>query len=140
MEYRPRIRLRSILMLLLIATGHGFSAHAQNDSLFWPTPDSLHAPDVLFLGYSGKRAEYDLRKGRVIVLLPGGFIGTPLYHEDSLFMEKYHIQYQSLGCIQMVDDDYAGYNRVMFRYLDRRYGHSWRKRVHKDVFGRKELK
>jgi hypothetical protein len=67
------------------------------------------------------------------LLLPGGI--APLKRAaDSSIEKQFGFLYQDFGCVRLVDDRcLREYSRVVFTYLDKKYGKDWRARVRKDV-------
>jgi hypothetical protein len=77
----------------------------------------------------------DLDKGEVKLFLPGGLLGAPKLSNDSIFQEKYKLQFVFLGCTSWQGDNFEEYNNETFKYLDNKYGKVWRKEIRKDVIG-----
>jgi len=75
----------------------------------------------------------DLQAGRPRLVFNEGIAPTALTIEDSAFQRRYRVRYEILG-----DSDpnaaecLAQNNRVVGRYLDGRYGHSWRAEARRD--------
>jgi CarboxypepD_reg-like domain len=80
-------------------------------------------------------AKEDIENNAVKLFLPGGYAGSAELPLDSTFEKKYQLNFVSLGCVRSPDDDFDQYNKNIFRYLDKKYGKSWRKEIRRDVIG-----
>lgn len=78
--------------------------------------------------YTPKGARNDIKTGKPVILFAGGFGGMPDFSskEDREFQKKYGIKFYAQGCVRMPNDDQEGYNKVIFDYLDKKYGKDWR--------------
>jgi len=82
--------------------------------------------------YSIKLAHTDISKGKIKLLIMGGF--APKHYEgEAVFEKKYKIKYYQFGCVLPESISIADYNKVVANYLDGKYGKGWRKEVRKDV-------
>jgi hypothetical protein len=88
--------------------------------------------------YNAKRAAKDTSKNNITLLLPGGEALSFITDEDKLFESKFRITFLSRGCIRMHQDNELMYNKVMFKYLNGKYGKEWGKTIRKDVIGLKK--
>ncbi|MEQ8908958.1 MAG: carboxypeptidase-like regulatory domain-containing protein [Vicingaceae bacterium] len=85
--------------------------------------------------FNANTANRDILNDSISLLLLGGIVTRAITDEDSKFEEKYKVNFLSRGCIRLGEDNEAEYNKVMFEYLDKKYGKKWRKEVRKDVIG-----
>jgi hypothetical protein len=100
------------------------------------TTDHTQPTEVTAVPFTPESAQIDIKTNQVRILLPGGIVApAPMTKADEVFQTKYHIQYYSQGCVHQEGEDEAGYNRTVFKYLDRRYGKNWRQEVRKDAVG-----
>lgn len=83
--------------------------------------------------YNQLTAQRDLEKGTPKLFLPGGI--APLRRaEDPSIEKRFGFSYHDFGCVRLVDDRcLLAYSRVVFSYLDKKYGKAWRAGVRKDV-------
>lgn len=122
-----------------------------NTSLYFPTlgPWNIHpsidlskvfVSSIVFESpYSPQGAKKDIKIGKPLILFGGGFIGRDFSSEaDKIFQKKYHVEFHSQGCIQMSNDDLDGYNKVIFAYLDKKYGEGWRYELQPGAIGFEE--
>ena len=80
-------------------------------------------------------ARSDIKKENPKLLLVGG-IAPVEYPGDREFEKKYNIEYYDFGCVVSSPEEcIIEYNKVIFEYLDNKYGIEWRKEVRKDVVG-----
>lgn len=96
------------------------------------TKPPLNTADYAF---NANTANRDISNDCISLLLPGGIVTRAITDEDLKFEEKYNVNFLSRGCIRFGEDNEAEYNKVMFRYLDEKYGKKWRKEVRNDVIG-----
>ena len=97
----------------------------------------LVAIPALESSYTPKSARKDLRKGNPVILFRGGLDGMPDFSSetDKAFQRKYGVNFYSQGCLRLPDDDQEGYNRVIFDYLDEKYGEGWRYELREGAVG-----
>ena len=78
--------------------------------------------------YTPEGAKKAIANGKPQILYHGGFGGIPDLdtEEAKHFRKKYGVDLYSQGSIRMSDDDEEGYNRIIFQYLDRKFGKAWR--------------
>ena len=117
------------------------------DMLGYPTLDTTlviteDVEDFLLLVFSecsinGDIAQRDISEHKPRLLIIGG-IAPVWYESDPEFQEKYGVTYFDFGCISPGSECASQYNNVIFKYLDQKYGKSWRKEVRKDVVGFKK--
>ncbi len=86
--------------------------------------------------YNAKGAWQDLKNGTPTILFPEG---VPAFdsEKDLEFQRKYHVEFLSPGFFHMIgqNKDKKGYNRVIFAYLDKKYGTIWRNELRSDAIG-----
>lgn len=96
-------------------------------------------PSIIFESrYTAKGAKADLKAGSAHILFSGGFGGMPDFssEKDKEFQQKYGVEFFSQGCVHMgAKEDEAVYNRVVFAYLDKKYGKTWRYHLRNDAIG-----
>jgi hypothetical protein len=117
------------------------------DMFGYPTLDTTleiteNVEDFLFLIFAecdinGEIAQRDISEQKPRLLIIGG-IAPVWYESDPEFQEKYGVTYFDYGCVSPGSECASQYNNVIFKYLDQKYGKSWRKEVRKDVVGFKK--
>ncbi|MPM02981.1 hypothetical protein SDC9_49240 [bioreactor metagenome] len=91
--------------------------------------------------YNTQGALHDIEnKTMEIILEINGARDYSLSEKDTLFENKYQVEYRFEGCEVLPEQDNVGYNREIFRHLDQLYGKRWRKSVRKDAIGLKVKK
>jgi hypothetical protein len=88
--------------------------------------------------YNEAGAEDDIKEGNQRILFPGGFGGMPDFSSktDTEFQKNYRVEFFSQGCLRSGEhEDEAGYNQVIFDYLDKKYGRAWRYELRDDAIG-----
>ena len=83
---------------------------------------------------SKTEAQLDLDRGKVQLMLQGGFAPVHIAGQE-LFERKYKLSYFDLGCVVPSNLCIAHYNAEVAKFLDKKYGKTWRKEVRKDVTG-----
>lgn len=86
---------------------------------------------------NGIIAENDIKKGKPKLLLIGS-IAPVIYPKQHEFEKKYKIRYYDYGDNISSQECIQQYNEVVFKYLDKTYGESWREEVRYDVIGFEE--
>ncbi|RQO77152.1 hypothetical protein DBR40_10870 [Pedobacter sp. KBW01] len=81
-----------------------------------------------------KRANADIKKGKLKFLIQGGIAPTRVKGQE-IFKHKYGLEYYDLGCVGPSDITINDYNKVIAAFMDRKFGKGWRKEVRKDVRG-----
>jgi len=123
-----------------------------NTSLYFPTlgpwtSDSPTDLSQIFVSsivfespYTLEGAKNDIKIGKPRILFEGGFGGMPDFSSkaDKIFQKKYNVKFYSQGCIRMPNDDQEGYNKVIFAYLDKKYGEGWRYELQPGAIGFEE--
>ncbi len=84
-------------------------------------------------------AQRDIDKNKPRLLLSGG-IAPVIYLDQDKFEKKYGVKYFDYGCVIPSYECIEQYNKEIFRYLDNKFGNSWRREVRKDVIGLKRRK
>nr|WP_320023221.1 hypothetical protein [uncultured Draconibacterium sp.] len=84
-------------------------------------------------------AERDIQNDKPRLLLVGGIAPT-VYQDQNKFEKKYNIQYFDFGDVTPAHECIVQYNERVFKYLDKKYGKSWKKEVRTDVIGFKKYK
>ncbi len=79
-------------------------------------------------------AEIDIREGHPRLMIPGG-ISPIMFYGQEKWEHKYGVEYENYGCTAPPEKQMAEYNRVIFDYLDNKFGVAWRKDIRKDVVG-----
>ena len=90
--------------------------------------------------YNAIGARKDIKKKNIRILFPGGFGGMPDFdnQKDIDFQKKYSVDFFSQGCIRMGEDENEEeYNLTIFKYLDKKFGKSWRSEIRSDAIGLK---
>ena len=88
-----------------------------------------------YVCYNAKTAISDIKDSTMFILLPGGYAGTNIIENDTVFEKKYNIEYKHLGCVRSSCDNELEYNKQIFKYLDKVHGSEWRRIVRNDVVG-----
>ena len=84
-------------------------------------------------------AQRDIVKNKARLLLSGG-IAPVIYSDQDKFEKKYGVKYFDYGCVTPSYECIEQYNKEIFKYLDNKFGKSWRREVRKDVIGFKRWK
>jgi hypothetical protein len=85
-------------------------------------------------GINDSIAQIDIIEGRPRLILKGGMVVSKI-HGQEIFEANYGIKYYDFGCISLDEESITSYNKVIFKFLDKKYGKKWRKEVRKDVVG-----
>jgi len=85
-------------------------------------------------GINDSIAQIDIIEGRPRLILKGGMVVSKI-HGQEIFETNYGIKYYDFGCISLDQESITSYNKVIFKFLDKKYGKKWRKEVRKDVVG-----
>ena len=84
-------------------------------------------------------AQRDINKNKQRLLLSGGIVPV-IYSDQDKFEKKYGVKYFDYGCVAPSYECIEQYNKEIFKYLDNKFGKSWRNEVRKDVIGFKRWK
>ena len=76
----------------------------------------------------------DISEGKIQFLLSGG-IAPVIYSSDKEFTKKYNVSFYEYGCEAISNKSLKKYNTVVAKYLDKKYGKSWRDEVRNDLIG-----
>ena len=69
----------------------------------------------------------------------GWYIKTFDRRRDYEFQNKYSVTFLSQGCIRNgIDENEEAYNKVVFAFLDKKYGKKWRYEIRTDAIGFKQ--
>ncbi|MBN2637571.1 MAG: carboxypeptidase regulatory-like domain-containing protein, partial [Bacteroidales bacterium] len=99
--------------------------------------DNLKLLIISDCGINKEIAERDIREHRPRLLLVGG-IAPVIYRDENKFEKEYKVKYYDFGCNAPANECIIQYNEQIFKYLDKKYGKSWRKKVRQDVVGLKK--
>lgn len=97
--------------------------------------DHLNQGHFILSSFNKHSALQDIKNDEVKLLLPGGIISSPRLAGDAKFEKKYNIKFLSQGCVRYPGENQTEYNQEIFKYLDEKYGSSWRKTIRNDVIG-----
>jgi hypothetical protein len=86
--------------------------------------------------FGSAKAQKDIKAGRPMLLLSGGIAPVASPNEDH-FEKKYTVKYHDFGDTPQKYKCSVAYNKVVFAFLDKKFGKSWRKDVRPDVIGLK---
>lgn len=81
-----------------------------------------------------ERAQQDIEAGKPKLLLIGS-IAPMHYKSQDKFEKKYKVYYFDFGCTPDFNECILEYNRMVFAYLDKKYGNKWRKEARTDIIG-----
>lgn len=84
-------------------------------------------------------AKRDIDKNKPRLLFSGG-IAPVIYSDQDKFEKKYGVKYSDYGCVTPSYECIEQYNKEIFKYLDNKFGKSWRREIRKDVIGYKRWK
>ncbi len=114
-----------------------------NSALDIDTPFSIpkQAENVLIVNVSScsfgsAKAQKDIKTGKPMLLLSGGIAPVATPNEDH-FEKKYTVKYHDFGDIPQKVKCSIAYNKVVFEFLDKKFGKSWRRDARADVIGLK---
>lgn len=82
-------------------------------------------------------ATQDIREGHKFLYLRGG-IASVITKKDIAFEKRYGTDLREFGCMAGDHAIIAAYNSTVFRYLDSRYGNTWRAHLREDTIGLRE--
>jgi len=114
-----------------------------NSALGIDTPFSVpkQAENVLIVNVSAcsfgsAKARTDIKAGKPMLLLSGGIAPVFSPREDN-FEKKYTVKYHDFGDTPQSIKCSTAYNNVVFGFLDKKFGKSWRRDARADVIGLK---
>ena len=85
--------------------------------------------------FNKQKAESDIRTGKLKLLLVGSIAPTANSASDKRFMKRFKLDYYDFGDNVIAEECIEEYNKSIFEYLDKTYGHKWRETVRLDVIG-----
>ncbi|MBQ4818612.1 carboxypeptidase-like regulatory domain-containing protein [Aquimarina sp. MMG016] len=88
-------------------------------------------------GVNRQQALDHIKIGEINILLSGG-IAPVIYQSDEKFSKKYKLKFVEFGCEAVSEESLYEYNKIVFEYLDKKYGKKWRKEIREDVIGLKK--
>lgn len=120
-----------------ILSVHGFGYNSL-DTLITLTDSNKNINLLLFAKceINQEIAQRDIKNKTPKLLIVGGIAPT-VYPDQHIFEEKFGVKYDDYGDVPPPEECLEEYNMVIFDYLDKNYGKSWRKEVRKDVVGLK---
>jgi len=84
-----------------------------------------------------EKALQDIENGKINILISSGIVPVE-YKADRKFMKKYSVSFKEFGCEAIAQESLIEYNKVVFEYLDRKFGNKWRIKIRKDIVGLKK--
>lgn len=76
--------------------------------------------------------ENDLKTNKIKLFLIGGIAPTHVQGQEQ-YEKKFNFQYYDYGCTPEAKECSKAYSAKAFKYLDQKFGRSWRKQVRQDV-------
>lgn len=103
-----------------------------------PIDSLIYTLKIICNKYNEETARRDILSNNPKLLLFGSIV--PIYYKgQEKFEQKYKIKYYDFGCVpEDCFECFEIYNKIIFKYLDKKFGKKWRKTVRKDVLGFKE--
>lgn len=89
--------------------------------------------EYVWIGFGAKRAEYDINRNYIRILLPSG-LNLHKLPGDEDFEKKYNVLFYN-QCQYVDKKSITEYNQVVFKHLDKAFGKQWRKEVRQDLVG-----
>jgi hypothetical protein len=86
--------------------------------------------------FGSAKAQKDVKEGKPMLLLSGGIAPVSSPKEDN-FEKKYTVKYHDFGDAPQNVKCSIAYNNVVFAFLDKKFGKSWRKDARADIIGLK---
>ena len=82
-------------------------------------------------------AKAAIENGKPRILFPLKLTGVSHFHSkaDKEFQKKYGVTFFRKDSVRIEGDDEAGYNRVIFAFLDQKFGNQWRFDLRADAIG-----
>lgn len=85
--------------------------------------------------YSKQKALADIKAGKARLAVQGG-IAAVYFASDKVFLDKYKVGYDILGCVMPASVEcLKTYNQTIFDHLNTNFGKGWQREVRKDVIG-----
>jgi len=116
--------------------------HESLDTLITLTDKSVESLNLIMIAdceINKTIAERDIDKNKPRLLLASGIVPT-VYNNQHKFERKYKVSYYEYGCVAPAHECMVQYNRIIFEYLDKKFGKDWRKDVREDIVGYKKWK
>ncbi len=79
-------------------------------------------------------ANRDIEVGKPRLLIQGG-IAPVIFWGQEVHEKKYGFKYEDFGCVSPGSECMVDYNFQVFKYLDEKFGESWREEIRSDVMG-----
>jgi len=98
--------------------------------------DNILIVNVSSCSFGYVKAQKDVKAGKPLLMLSGGIAPVPSPKEDN-FEKKYTVKYHDFGDVPQSIKCSIAYNNVVFAFLDKKFGKSWRKDARDDVIGLK---
>ena len=92
--------------------------------------------NVSFCSFGYVKAQKDVKAGKPLLLLSGGIAPVSSPKEDN-FEKRYMVKYHDFGDSPQSIKCSLAYNNVVFAFLDKKFGKSWRRDARADVIGLK---
>ncbi|MBI4546909.1 MAG: carboxypeptidase regulatory-like domain-containing protein [Ignavibacteriae bacterium] len=83
-------------------------------------------------------AERDIQLNTPRLLHITGIVSASYSFRDHRFEKEYGVKYYSYGCVSPPEHCLIEYNRIIFGYLDNKFGTRWRNYVREDIIGLKK--
>jgi|JI6StandDraft_1071083.scaffolds.fasta_scaffold23930_1 hypothetical protein len=84
--------------------------------------------------FNANSARQDIANGQPKLLLIGS-VAPLVYKKDNKFAKKYNIRFFDFGCTPDYNECIDAYSKIIFEYLDKKFGLKWRREVRKDIVG-----
>lgn len=81
-------------------------------------------------------AQLDIEAGSPLLLIVEGIQGFPNTRWDEIFEHTYKVKYELYGCTGPTEQCVDNYNQVIIKFLDKKYGSTWRDQVRTDFRSR----
>ena len=114
------------------------NAQSKNDTIEIKLDLPKAISTQLISDFNIQGARKDIKEKNIRILFPGGFGGMPNFdnQKDITFQKNYSVKFFSQGCIRMGENENEEeYNRTIFKYLDQKFGKSWRSEIRSDAIG-----
>jgi hypothetical protein len=92
--------------------------------------------NVSACNFGSAKAQKDVKEGKPMLLLSGGIAPVSSPKEDN-FEKKYTVKYHDFGDTPQNVKCSIAYNNIVFAFLDKKFGKSWRRDARADVIGLK---